>query len=96
MFFVFFFINPIYSSIGMQDRMECSCAMAASSLRNSVKRTVAKTSVCSTEMVLGFAGGEFFRILPPSWWVEPLLLSKTQRRKIELHPYECCCGFQYL
>lgn len=34
-----------HSSIGMNDRMECSCAMAASSLRNSAKRTVAKTSV---------------------------------------------------
>lgn len=45
-----------------------------------MKRTVAKTSVCSSEMVLGLAGGEFFRILPPSWWLEPLLLLLSNRR----------------
>lgn len=63
-----------HSSIGMYDKMECSCAMAASSLRNSVKRTVAKTSVRSREMALGFGGGEFFNNLPASPWVELLLL----------------------
>lgn len=38
-----------------------------------MKRMVAKTSVRSREIALGFGGGEFFRILPPSWWLEPLL-----------------------
>lgn len=55
-----------YSSIGTCDSIECSCAMAASSLRNSVKRTVAKTSVLAREMVLGWGGGELFITLPAS------------------------------
>lgn len=38
-------LGRAHSSVGMYDRMECSCAMAASSLRNSAKRTAAKTSV---------------------------------------------------
>lgn len=66
-----------HSSIGMYDKMECSCAMEASSLRNSVKRTVAKTSVRSREMALGLGGGELFKILPASPRVESLLLSEN-------------------
>lgn len=66
-----------HSSIGMYDKMECSCAMAASSLRNSVKRTVAKTSVRSREMALGLGGGEFFRSLPASPRADGLPLSEN-------------------
>lgn len=71
-------LGHAHSSTGMYDKMECSCAMAASSLRNSVKRTVAKTSVWSTEMALGLGGGELLKILPPSLREDTLLLSESQ------------------
>lgn len=71
-----------HSSIGMYDKMECSCAMAAISLRNSVKRTVAKTSVRSKEMALGLGGGELFKSLPASPWVECLLPLLSENTRI--------------
>lgn len=72
----------MHSSIGMNDKMECSCARAASSLRNSVKRTVANTSVRSREMALGFGGGEFFSILPALLCVEPLPLPENTKMSL--------------
>lgn len=62
-----------HSSIGIYDKTECSCAIAASSLRNSVKRTVPKTSVRSREMALCLGGGELFSVPRASPWVELLL-----------------------
>lgn len=58
-----------------------------------MKRTVAKASVWSRAMgTLGFGGGEFFKILPASSWVERLFLSVQNgfneshgQKKTEIH-----------
>lgn len=50
-----------------------------------MKRTVAKTSVRSREMALGFGGGEFFNKPPASPWVEPLLLPLSGNILLSLH-----------
>lgn len=47
-----------------------------------MKRTVAKTSVRSSEMALGLGGGEFWRILCASLRTEPLLVILSENKKI--------------
>lgn len=62
-----------YSSSGIRDATACSCAMAASSLRNSVKSSVAK----ATFMAGGGAGlrwGDDSLLVPLSWSPNPFSL----------------------